>query len=91
MTLRLDEDVILAKYGPYNFTTKDFLIALPHIPTYLLTNRMREAVEFALTDYLFSKKAIQDSYLNDSAIQNLLRLLKSMYLTQKLSKSILKN
>ena len=52
---------------------------------------MREAVEFALTDYLFSEKALQDSYLNDSAIQNLLRLLKLMYSTQKLSKSILKN
>ena len=82
-TFRLDEDVILAKYGPYNFTTKDFLIALPHIPTYLLTNRMREAVEFAITDYLFSEKAIQDSYLNDSAIQNLLRLAKINVLNSK--------
>ena len=81
--LKLDEDVVLAKLGPYNFTTKDFLIALPHIPTYLLINRMREAVEFALTDYLFSEKALQDSYLNDSAIQNLLRLAKINVLNSK--------
>ena len=44
---------------------------------------MREAVEFAITDYLFSKKAIQDSYLNDSAIQNLLRLAKINVLNSK--------
>ena len=44
---------------------------------------MREAVEFAITDYLFSEKAIQDSYLNDSAIQNLLRLAKINVLNSK--------
>ena len=80
---KLDEDVVLAKLGPYNFTTKDFLIALPHIPTYLLTNRMRKAVEFALTDYLFFEEALQDGYLNDSAIQNLLRLAKINVLNSK--------
>jgi len=72
----LDLEVVLANVGPYNFTTHDFLIALPHIPSYLLTSNIREAVEFALTDYLFSKEAVEDGYLDDSAIKNLLRLAK---------------
>ena len=72
----LDLEVVLANVGPYNFTTHDFLIALPHIPSYLLTSSIRGAVEFALTDYLFSKEAVEDGYLDDSAIKNLLRLAK---------------
>ena len=72
----LDLEVVLANVGPYNFTTHDFLIALPHIPSYLLTSSIRGAVEFALTDYLFSKEAVKDGYLDDSAIKNLLRLAK---------------
>lgn len=72
----LDLEVVLANVGAYNFTTRDFLIALPHIPSYLLTSSIRGAVEFALTDYLFSKEAVKDGYLDDSAIKNLLRLAK---------------
>jgi len=72
----LDLEVVLANVGHYNFTTHDFLIALPHIPSYLLTSNIREAVEFALTDYLFSKEAVEDGYLDDSSIKNLLRLAK---------------
>lgn len=72
----LDPEVVLAQVGPHNFTTNDFLIALPHIPSYLLTSSIRGAVEFALTDYLFSKEAVKDGYLDDSAIKNLLRLAK---------------
>ena len=72
----LDLEVVLANVGPYNFTTHDFLIALPHIPSYLLTSSIRGAVEFALTDYLFFKEAVEDGYLDDSAIKNLLRLAK---------------
>ena len=55
----LDLEVVLANVGPYNFTTHDFLIALPHIPSYLLTSSIRGAVEFALTDYLFFKEAVE--------------------------------
>ena len=75
-TFEFNEETTLASIGPFSFTTKDFLIALPHIPNYLLSGSLRGAIEFALTDYLFSQKALQEGYFNDTTVQNLLRLAK---------------
>ena len=64
----------IAKLDSIAFTGEDFIIALPQIPEYLISQDIRQALEIGIIDFLLAQEAQKKGYLTHPKIFTLLNI-----------------